>query len=112
MEAAVRVAAHEDLTVVALAGELDVLDADCLRHRLALLVQNGHDHLVVDLTGVTFMDSTGLGVLVGARKRITDRGGRIVLVIDQDRLLKVLRVSALNQLFTVHRTLEEALAAT
>ena len=110
MEAAVRLPRHHEATVVALAGELDVVDADSLRHRLVVLVETGHTHLVVDLTGVTFMDSTGLGVLVGARRRVGDRGGRLVLVVDQEPLRKVLRVSALTQVFPLHRTLEGALA--
>lgn len=109
MEAPLRVASHHDVTVVSLDGELDVVAADALRAHLTALIRAGHTHLVADLTGVSFLDSTGLGVLVGALKRTTDAGGSISLVVDQDRLMKILRVSALTQVFPIHRTLDRAL---
>ncbi len=106
--------ASEDVgarTVLHVAGEIDVASAGRLRERLVLLLSQGRADLVVDLTGVTFMDSTGLGVLVGGLKRVRIAGGRLVLVVDSERLLKVFRITGLTQVFTIHDTLDAALAS-
>jgi anti-sigma B factor antagonist len=56
------------------------------------------------------MDSTGLGLLVGVLKRVRGLDGRLQLVIDSERLMKVFRITALTQVFTIRETLDEALA--
>lgn len=98
------------LTVVQVAGEIDVASADRLRERVGLVLSRGRTDLVVDLTGVTFMDSTGLGLLVGTLKRVRLAGGRLQLVVDSERLLKVFRITGLTSVFTIHDTLDAALA--
>ncbi|HEY0187409.1 MAG TPA: STAS domain-containing protein [Cellulomonas sp.] len=97
-------------TVVHVSGEIDVYTAPTLRERLTALVDQGHADLVVDLTEVRFMDSTGLGLLVGLLKRVRGLDGRLQLVIDSERLLKVFRITALTQVFTIRTTVIEALA--
>jgi len=99
-----------DRTVVEVSGEVDVYTAAILREKLVDLIDAHHTDLVVDLTGVGFLDSTGLGVLVGALKKIRGSGGRLQLVIDQDKVMKVFRITALDQVFTIHEDLEAALA--
>lgn len=97
-------------TVVDVTGEIDVYTAPTLREKLSALVDAGHRDLVVDLTAVRFMDSTGLGLLVGILKRLRGLDGRLQLVIDSERLLKVFRITALTQVFTIVATVDEALA--
>ena len=97
-------------TVVHVAGEIDVASADRLREQVAHLLAQGRNDLLVDLTGVSFMDSTGLGLLVGTLKRVRLAGGRLDLVVDSERLLKVFRITGLTQVFTIHETLDGALA--
>lgn len=99
-----------DLTVVEVTGEIDVYTAPMLRETLTTLVDDGRTDIVVDLTAVRFMDSTGLGLLVGVLKRLRGVDGRLQLVIDSERLLKVFRITALTQVFTIHDTLDKALA--
>lgn len=96
-------------TVVHVSGEIDVYTAPTLREELAALIDGGRTELVIDLTGLTFMDSTGLGVLVGALKKVRTAGGDLELVIDQERILKVFRITALTEVFTIHPRLEDAL---
>ena len=96
-------------TVVAVEGEIDVSSVDGLRDRLAELLDRDRTDLIIDLRAVRFMDSTGLGVLVGTLKKVRLAGGRLQLVIDSERLLKVFRITALLQVFTVHDTVEAAL---
>lgn len=98
-------------TVVQVGGEIDVYTAPVLRERLAAMHEAGHHDLVVDLRAVRFMDSTGLGVLIGVLKRTRLVGGRLVLVIDSERILKVFHITALTQVFDIYETLPEALAA-
>ena len=97
-------------TVVDVTGEIDVYTAPSLREKLTSLVDAGHTDLVVNLTEVRFMDSTGLGLLVGVLKRVRGLDGRLQLVIDSERLLKVFRITALTQVFTIRETVAEALA--
>ena len=108
-----RVTSRDDgpRTVVEVSGEIDVATAGVLRDRLTELLDRDRIDLVVDLRGVRFMDSTGLGVLVGILKKVRLAGGRLQLVIDSERLLKVFRITALLQVFTVHDTVEAALDA-
>ena len=98
-------------TVVEVDGEIDVSSADALRDQLAELLERDRTDLVIDLRAVRFMDSTGLGVLVGTLKKVRLAGGQLQLVIDSERLLKVFRITALLQVFTVHDTVEAALDA-
>jgi anti-sigma B factor antagonist len=111
MDVSVHTVVHGDVVVVQVAGEIDVYTAASLREKLADLIDADHTDVVVDLTGVTFMDSTGLGVLVGALKKVRGYGGRLQLVIDQEKVIKVFRITALTQVFTIHETLEAALAS-
>lgn len=111
MEVSVTSRPSGDRTVVHVTGEIDVYTAPVLREELARLVDGGHNNLVVDLTGVPFMDSTGLGVLVGALKKVKTHGGDLALVIDQEKVLKVFRITALTQVFPIFETVDEALEA-
>lgn len=111
MDVSVHTVVHGDTVVVQVAGEIDVYTAASLREKLADLIDADHTDVVVDLTGVTFMDSTGLGVLVGALKKVRGYGGRLQLVIDQEKVIKVFRITALTQVFTIHETLDAALAS-
>jgi anti-sigma B factor antagonist len=98
-----------DQTVVDVTGEIDVYTAPVLREELASLIDNERTDLIVDLSAVGFMDSTGLGVLVGALKKVRTLGGDLRLVINQEKILKVFRITALTQVFTIHATIDEAL---
>lgn len=98
-------------TVVQVGGEIDVYTAPVLRERLAALHESGQHDLVVDLRAVRFMDSTGLGVLVGVLKRVRLAGGSLSLVIDSERILKVFRITALTQIFDIFDSVGDALAA-
>lgn len=100
-------------TVVEVIGDLDLATAPKLTAELkTLLDQGGHEHLVVDLSQVEFMDSTGLGVLVGAQKQAAAQGGSVALVCTSPRLLKILRITKLEKLFPLHPSVTDALAQT
>ena len=97
--------------VVTLRGEIDVYTAPRLRQTLIDLVEGGATDIVVDMEKVDFLDSTGLGVLVGGLKRVKDREGSMKLVATQDRILKIFDITGLSKVFPMFGTLDEALGS-
>src|SRR5688500_17726303 len=97
-----------DHTVLEVGGEVDLDTAPQLRVRLLEL---GARHVIVDLSRVEFLDSTGLGVLIGALKRLRQVDGTFRLVCAHERLLKIFRITALDRVFALYDTVEEATAA-
>src|SRR5262249_15667061 len=75
------------------------------------LVNVGHYQLVVNMEKVEFLDSTGLGVLVGGLKRVRAHDGSLDLVCTQERILKIFRITGLTKVFSIHDSVDEAIAA-
>jgi anti-sigma B factor antagonist len=98
-------------TMVEVCGEIDVASAPELRDCLHQTIDAGSRELVVDLRQVDFMDSEGLGVLVGAKRRLRgqDQDGSLQLVCAEGLVLWVLRITGLDRVFPVHATLADAL---
>jgi anti-sigma B factor antagonist len=103
--------AAEDVPVVSVSGEVDVYSAPELKESLAKLRQSGARSIVVDLTEVAFLDSTGLGALVEARAATTEAGGSLSIVCNQERILKLFTITGLDSVFSIHKSVDEALAA-
>lgn len=101
----------EGRTILEVGGEIDVYTAPKLRDAISDLVAEGKYHLVVDMEKVDFLDSTGLGVLVGGLKKVRGHGGTMQLICTQERLLKIFRITGLAKVFTIHDNQESALAA-
>lgn len=98
------------VTVVEVSGEIDVYTAPRLREKLISLVDAGSYHLIVDMERVEFLDSTGLGVLVGGLKRVRAHDGSIDLVCTQGRILKIFRITGLSKVFDIYDSVGDALA--
>ena len=98
-------------TIVAVGGEIDVYTAPKLRDKITELVNAGHHDLLVDMEKVEFLDSTGLGVLVGGLKKVRAQQGSMELICSQDRLLKIFRITGLAKVFTIHDSETSALGA-
>ena len=98
-------------TIVAVGGEIDVYTAPKLRDKITELVAAGSYDLVVDMEAVEFLDSTGLGVLVGGLKKVRAHDGSLSLICNQDRLLKIFRITGLAKVFIIHDSPEAALAS-
>ena len=98
-------------TIVAVGGEIDVYTAPKLRDKITELVAAGSYHLVVDMEAVEFLDSTGLGVLVGALKRVRADGGSLDIVCTQERILKIFQITGLDKVFGLHTSVEDARSA-
>ncbi len=102
--------ARQPFVVVAVRGEVDIATAPKLREKLVELASHGAQKVVVDLEGVDFLDSTGLGVLIGGMKRLRGLDGDLTLVCTQPRILKVFEITGLNRAFTIHETVDAAVA--
>ena len=96
-------------TVIAVEGELDLSTAPQLKWRLVDALDQGRSAIVVDLAGVTFMDSTALGVLVGVRRSL-DVGARLGVVCTEPNVLNIFQMSGLDGAFALFRTRDGALA--
>jgi anti-sigma B factor antagonist len=103
--------ALRDRTVVQIRGDVDAHTAPELRAHLLDLLRGGDRHLVVNLDGVEFMDSSGLGVLVAVRRRLQSNDGLLRVVCSREPILKVLRITALDRAFPIHNSVDEAVAA-
>jgi anti-sigma B factor antagonist len=99
---------EDRLTIVEVEGEIDVYTAPRLRELLIDLVNKGNFHLLVNMEKVDFLDSTGLGVLVGGLKRVRAHDGSLELVCTQERILKIFRITGLTKVFGIYSSVEEA----
>ncbi|MFI1354446.1 STAS domain-containing protein [Streptomyces sp. NPDC020898] len=99
-------------TVLELRGEIDLVTAPSLSARLDALTAHSRPDLVLDLRRVSFIDCTGLGILCRARSRALARQGRLQLITDSSRFLRVLRHAGLSGVFEVHPHLPEGPART
>ena len=111
MEFAVEHREEKGLTVVEISGEIDVFTSPRLREELLGVIEGGGLHLVIDLSEVTFLDSTGLGVLVGVYHRLRARDGSMSFAGVGDRVRRVFRVTQLTKIFMLHPSVDDAIAA-
>ncbi|WP_405658060.1 STAS domain-containing protein [Streptomyces sp. NBC_01166] len=104
---------HTDgtLAVIALAGEFDITTAPAVRSRALDLIAAGHPHLVADLAGVTFCDSSGLNALVGIWRCAKEADGSLTLAAIPDRLGRLLSVTGMDALLPSCPSADAALAA-
>jgi len=102
---------HDSLGLVELSGEVDLYTAPRFKTDLLELIETGVDTVVVDLSRVTFIDSTALGVIIGGVKRMRERDGRLVIVAGSRPVVRILDVTGLDKVLTVFDTRDEALAA-
>jgi anti-sigma B factor antagonist len=95
-------AGHAILTVV---GEIDLYTAPRLQAEFTRLLEIGPDRVVIDMSGVEFCDSTGMNVLLSALKRMRERGGALEVASPRPAVRKILQVTGLDSVFTVHDTI-------
>ena len=100
-----------DCAVLQVTGEVDVYTAPMLREQIRELAAKGTVHLIADLSRVDFLDSTGLGALVGGLRRLREAGGSLALVIGTPRILRIFQITGLTKALAVQRTAEDAIAA-
>ncbi|HEB12389.1 MAG TPA: anti-sigma factor antagonist [Actinobacteria bacterium] len=109
MDLKIDVEEQDGVMVLKLDGEVDVYTAPKLKSRLVDLVDQGKFKIVVDLEKVDFMDSSGLGVLVGGLKRVRSHEGAIALICTQENILKIFRITGLVKVFPIFDDQDQAI---
>jgi anti-sigma B factor antagonist len=99
----------DDVHVMAVTGEIDLFTAPEFKQHLTRPIDDGVDRLIVDLTATTFIDSSSLGVLIGAHRRLKQRNSSLVVVCDNDAIVKTFKITGLDGVFTLVRSLDDAL---
>jgi len=87
-------------------GEIDVYTSPKLKEKIRELFEGGAFSFVVDLTNVSYIDSTGLGVLIGALRRAREKNGTVLLVFASPRLKRIFEITGLDKNFTIYENLE------
>jgi anti-sigma B factor antagonist len=90
-------------------GEIDLFTAPEFKQRVSAPIDAGSSNVIVDLTATTFIDSSSLGVLIGAHRRLKLRGGALVVVCDNEAIVKTFKITGLDGVFTLVPTLADAL---
>jgi len=105
----VKVESVGEFSLIGLSGEVDVYSAPKLRETIKTLVDDGKFNIIVDLEKVAFLDSTGLGVLVGGLKRVKHHDGELGIICNQEKILRIFRITGLTKVFPIYRSREELL---
>jgi anti-sigma B factor antagonist len=92
----------EETPVLDLTGEVDSYNAPRLKDKMVLLIEEGKTDLILNLTGVEYIDSTGLGTLVAGLKRATEKGGTVRIICPNPPILKVFQITNLVKVFTIY----------
>jgi|BarGraNGADG00312_1021997.scaffolds.fasta_scaffold24022_2 anti-sigma B factor antagonist len=102
----------DHFSLIVLSGEVDVYSAPKLREAIKDLVDQGRNNIIVDLEKVDFLDSTGLGVLVGGLKRVKQNEGELGIICNQEKILRIFRITGLTKVFPIYASRQDLLAKT
>ncbi len=108
MELDIRTEHQADRCEITLRGEVDVYTAPRLKEQLVDVIEKGCVKVIVNLEGVSFIDSSGLGVLVSALRRARERDGAVRIVCTRENILKIFRITGLDKVFPVFSDIEDA----
>ena len=100
---------NDKAQAVEVQGEIDVYTSPRVKETINELIEKGHYQLVINLEGVRYIDSTGLGVLIGALKKVREHSGRILLVCTNPQIKKIFNITGLVKIFEIFKDEEEAL---
>ena len=111
MDLGIAVRRNGRVTVIELTGELDAYTSARFREVMVEAIEEGGGNLIVSMTDVEYIDSSGLGALVGGLKRSSERNGRIVLVCTQPQVRKVFEITGLRKVFPIYDAEEDAMSS-
>jgi anti-sigma B factor antagonist len=113
MEMDLQIVVRKDgcIAVIDLSGEVDAYTSSRFREVMVELIEDGHHNLVVSMAKVEYIDSSGLGALVGGLKRATERQGKILIAASQPQVRKVFEITGLEKVFPLFDTEQDALEA-
>ncbi|MCC6446856.1 MAG: STAS domain-containing protein [Armatimonadetes bacterium] len=97
--------------VIDLQGEVDVYTAPKLRQEIIGLLDKGINRVVINLSGVEYLDSTGLGVLIGGLKRLKEQGGNLFLICPNPKIKRIFEITGLDKIFSMFLTEKDAVGS-
>ncbi len=109
-ELTITVTEQDGAHVVVCKGELTLANKDALKEQLKVLIEAQAPRIIVDMAEVEWIDSSGLGVLIGAYKRIQQYKGAFDLVVIDKRSLRYFQITGMDTIFDIHPDLASALA--
>ena len=110
MDLKLEIKKEKDHTLIIVYGEIDLYNAHQLKEKVGKAADSAQaPDLILDLKDVDYIDSTGLGILIGIKRRTTEKNGSMVLVLRSERITKLFEITGLSNIFTISRTMEEAL---
>jgi len=95
--------------IINLQGEVDVYTAPQLKQEIIDQLGKGANQIIVNLTGVQYLDSTGLGVLIGGLKRTREKDGELTLICPNQRIYRIFEITGLSTIFQIFQSEDEAL---
>jgi anti-sigma B factor antagonist len=98
-----------DTHIVAITGEIDLFTAPDFKQHVAAPIDAGVERVIIDLSSTTFIDSSSLGVLIGAHRRLKLRGGSLAIICSNESIAKTFRITGLDGVFTLVSSLDDAL---
>lgn len=101
-----------DAAIISLKGEVDIYSAPQFKEALVKGIDEGARRIIVDLTEVSFIDSTALGVLVSGAKRVRPQNGGLDIVCADENITRIFEITGLDRIFGIYPTQEEALKST
>jgi len=100
-----------DLSILVVGGEVDYEVSPQLKAHMMRAIKAGAKRLVFDLSEVTFIDSTAIGVIAGAVEKLDEAGGSLAIVSTHEKVVQIFEITGLDSVITLHASREEALAA-
>ncbi|MFA6449981.1 MAG: STAS domain-containing protein [bacterium] len=111
MDLKLEIKKEKDYTHIIVHGEVDLYNANELKEKVHMSTDRAiSPNLIIDLKDVDYIDSTGLGILIGIKRRTTEKGGVLILVLYSDRINKLFEITGLNKIFTIARGFDAATA--
>ena len=98
----------DNVSVITLEGEIDVYTSIQLKQDISDILAAGVKYLVLNLSKVEYLDSTGLGVLIGTLKKLRESGGNMIIVGPAMRIMRIFEITGLYKIFAIYATEEEA----
>ena len=105
----VNVKKEEDIAIIEVEGEIDLNTSDIFRENLYQVIDEGYKKLVISLDKVNYIDSTGLGILIGGLKKMRLNNGRLTVVCSHPQIRKVFTITGLADILGLHENLQQAI---
>lgn len=106
----IKVKKESDVSILEIEGEIDVYYSSKLEEKVKNLIAQGERKVIIDMTEVSYMDSSGLGVLVGSLKNLKKSKGDMKIAGANKEIMNVFEITRLNTFFDMYKTVPEALA--